>query len=52
MAFKRLVAENKVTANKMMEQIQVQQVSTKEPKKIEAGKRLSEYNRRKREKLA
>ena len=29
-----------------------QQVTTKDPKKIEAGKRLAEYNRRKREELA
>ena len=28
-----------------------QQVMTKDPKKVEAGKRLAEYNRRKREEL-
>ena len=41
----------------MAEEVQVQQVTTKEPqqvttknpKKVEAGKRLAEYNRRKRE---
>ena len=27
------------------------QVMTKDPKKVEAGKRLAEYNRRKREEL-
>ena len=27
------------------------QVTTKDPKKVEAGKRLAEYNRRKREEL-
>ena len=35
----------------MAEQIQVQQVTTKDPKKVEVGKRLAEYNRRKREEL-
>ena len=47
--------ENKVTANKMAEQTeqtQIQKVTTKDPKKVEAGKRLAEYNRRKREELA
>ena len=33
----------------MAEQTQVQQVSTKDPKKVEQGKRLSESNHRKRE---
>ena len=28
-----------------------QQVTTKDPKKVEAGKRLAEYNRKKREEL-
>ena len=31
---------------------QVQQVTAKDPKKVEAGKRLAEDNRRKREELA
>ena len=35
----------------MAEQIQVQQVMTKDPKKVEVGKRLAEYNCRKREEL-
>ena len=36
----------------MAEQTQLQQqVTTKDPKKIEAGKRLAEYNCRKREEL-
>ena len=48
--------ENKVTANKMAEENQVQQVmkepqqvTTKNSNKVKAGKRLAEYNRRKRE---
>ena len=45
-----LQEENKVTANKMAEQIQ--QVTTKDPKEVEQGKRLAEHNRRKREELA
>ena len=36
----------------MTEQIQLQQVTTKDPKKVEAGKRLTEYNHRKREEMA
>ena len=32
--------------------MEVQQVMTKDPKKVEAGKRLVEYSHRKREKLA
>ena len=36
----------------MGEQTQVQQVTMKDSKKVEMGKRLAEYNRRKREKLA
>ena len=37
----------------MAEEIQLQQqVTTKDPKKVEAGKRLAEYIRRKREKNA
>ena len=35
----------------MAEENQIQQVMTKDPKKIEVGKRLAEYNRRKREEL-
>ena len=41
--------ENKVTVNKMAEQTQVQQVTTKDPKEFNAGKRLAEWNHRKRE---
>ena len=40
---------NKVTASKMTEQ--VQQVTMKDPKKVKAGKRLAEYNHRKREQM-
>ena len=36
----------------MAEQTQIQQVTTKDPEKIKVGKRLVEYNRRKREELA
>ena len=39
-------SRKKVAANKMVEQ-----VTTKDPKKVEMGKRLAEYNRRKREEL-
>ena len=48
---KRLVAANKVVATKMAAQTQVQQqeVTTKDPKEVETGKRLIEYNCRKRE---
>ena len=35
----------------MAEENQIQQVTAKDPKKVEAGKRLVEYNRRKREEL-
>ena len=44
------VAVNEVTS-KMAEQTQLQQVTTKDPKKVEVGKRLAEYNCRKREEL-
>ena len=54
-----MAEENDVTANKLAEENQVQQitkepqrvqrVTTKNPKKIEAGKRLAERNRKKRE---
>ena len=39
----QLREDNKVAANKMAEQ--VQQVTTKDPKKVETGKRLAEHNR-------
>ena len=35
----------------MAEENQIQQVTTKDPKGVEAGKRLAEYNRKKREEL-
>ena len=35
----------------MKQENQVHQVTTKDPKKVEAGKRLAEYNHRKREEL-
>ena len=52
-----MAEENDVTANKLAEENQVtkkepqrvQQVTTKNPKKVEAGKRLAENNRKKRE---
>ena len=47
-----LQEENKVTANKMAEQTeqtQIQQVMMKDPKKVKAGKRLAEWNCKKRE---
>ena len=49
--------ENDVTANKLAEEDQVtkkepQRVTTKNPKKVEQGKRLAERNRRKREEQA
>ena len=46
----RAVAANEVIT-KMVEQTQLQ-VTMKDPKKVEVGKRLAEYNRRKREELA
>ena len=36
----------------MAEQTQLQQVTMKDPKKVEVGKRLAEYNHRKTEELA
>ena len=36
----------------MSQQIQLQQVTTKDPKKVKAGKRLAEWNHRNIEKLA
>ena len=36
----------------MSEQTQLQQVTTKDPRKVEAGKRLAEWNHRKKEELA
>ena len=49
-----MAEENDITANKLAEKNQVttkepQQVTTKNPKKVEAGKRLAESNRRRRE---
>ena len=44
-------AANEVTTI-MAEQTQLQQVMTKDPKKVEAGKRLAKYNCRKREDLS
>ena len=35
----------------MAEENQIQQVTMKDPKKVETGKRLAEYNHRKREEL-
>ena len=48
-----MAEENEVTANKLTEVTtkEPQQVTTKNPKKIEACKRLAEYNRRKKEEL-
>ena len=34
-----------------VQQVTMQQVTTKDPKKVEAGKRLAEWNRRNKEKL-
>ena len=45
---KSLRAESKVTATKMAEQTQIQQVTMKGPKKVKAGKTLAEWNHRKR----
>ena len=42
-------AENEVTANKMAEENQIQQVTTKDPRKVAQGKKLAESNRMKRE---
>ena len=49
---KSLWAENKVTATKIAEQMKVQQVTMKDSKKFEAGKRLADGNHRKREEHA
>ena len=46
-----LLVVNEVTT-KMAEQTQLQQVTTKDSKKVEANKRLAGYNCRKREELA
>ena len=35
----------------MTQENQIQQVTTKDPKKVKVGKRMAEYNRRKREEL-
>ena len=44
----------RLPTTKMAEQTELQQVMTKDPKKVEEGMRLAEYNHshRKREKLA
>ena len=52
-----MAEENDVTANKLAEENQVtkkepQRVTTKNPKKVEAGKRLAESNRKKRDEQA
>ena len=39
------------TDAKESEQVSPTQVTTKDPKKVEAGKKLAEYNRRKKEEL-
>ena len=44
------LATNEVTT-KMTEEAQLQLVMRKDPKKVEAGKRLAEYNFKKREEL-
>ena len=49
-----MAEENDVTANKLAEENQVtkkepQRVTTKNPKKVEAGERLAVHNRKKRE---
>ena len=49
-----MAEENEVTANKLTEENQVtmkepQRVTTKNLKKVEAGKKLAEYNRKKRD---
>ena len=49
-----MAEENVITANKLAEENQVtkkepQQVTTKNPKKVEQGKRLAESNHKKRE---
>ena len=52
-----MAEENEVTANKLTEENQLttkdpkepQRVTTKYPKKVEAGKRLAEYNHKERE---
>ena len=37
--------------NQVKQENQVQQVTTKDPKKVEAGKRLAKYDRKKREEM-
>ena len=44
-----MAEQAQVTTIKKAEQTQLQQVTMKDPKKVEAGKRLVEYNRMKRE---
>ena len=43
-----MAEENQVTRRKLAEE---NQVMTKDPKKVEVGRRLAEYNHRKREEL-
>ena len=44
-----MAEKNQVTKEPQGEAAQVQRVTTKNPKKVEAGKRLAESNRKKRE---
>ena len=44
-----MAEENQVTKESQGEAAQVQRVTTKNPKKVEAGKRLAESNRKKKE---
>ena len=44
-----MAEENQITKEPQGEAAQVQRVTTKNPKKIEVGKRLAESNRKKRE---
>ena len=44
-----MAEENQVMKEPQGEATQVQRVTTKNPKKVEAGKRLAESNRKKRE---
>ena len=44
-----MAEENQVTKEPQGKATQVQRVTTKNPKKVEAGKRLAESNRKKRE---
>ena len=44
-----MAKENQVTSRKLAEENQVQQVTTKDPRKVEQGKKLAESNRIRRE---